>query len=98
MFRAGSQLAEWARFIGIAGGETAVVSFACTSGFGGGGKSSNELPMLPTWSPVFAGMTSSSTTILAVIVRIRAGSSCYVKKPAKIFQKKITQKIPAHYF
>ena len=39
---AGSELAKWARFIGIAGGETAVIGFACTSGFGGGGKSSNE--------------------------------------------------------
>jgi len=36
MFRAGSELAEWARFIGIAGGETTVVGFACTSGFGWG--------------------------------------------------------------
>jgi hypothetical protein len=50
----------------------------------------------PRWQSrtSFAGMRSC----LVVVIWTRAGSSCYVKKPAKIFQKKITQKIPAHYF
>jgi len=42
MFRAGSEIAEGARFISIDGVETCVIGFACTSGFGGGGKSESK--------------------------------------------------------
>ena len=46
MFRAGSEIAEGARFISIDGAETCVIGFACTSGLGGGqrAKASNKAP------------------------------------------------------